>query len=373
MSSRPRVLILGGSGHFGSRIARRLGDNEQLEVFIAGRNAATCESVASRIQAESNVEVSVTSLDYRDDNFPSQLAQLAPSVVVHAAGPFQGQEYRVAEICLENRIHYVDLADARSFVTGFSRLDKRAREANVCLITGASTLPGLSSAVVAHMASRFSVIEGIEVAIVPGNQTPRGLSTVIAVLSYCGHPFDWLRDGEWQTVHGWQDLRTHRYPSLGKRWLGACDVPDLILFPEGYPSLSTMTFHAGLELGWQQLGLWLMAAITRTGLVQDWGRFARPFVSIGDRFGSRGSDSGGMHMHFTGKGQDDSRLELTWYLIAHKNHGPEIPTIPAAILARRLALNNDVTPGARPCLNEVSLDAFTREVAGLDISWQATR
>lgn len=369
MSDRPRVLILGGSGHFGSRIARRLGANERLEVVIAGRQAATCESVASSLRAESNVDVSITTLDHLDDKFPSQLAELAPSVVVHSAGPFQTQDYTVAEVCLANRIHYVDLADSRSFVVGFSALDHQAREAGVALISGASTLPGLSSAVVEHMASRFGVMEGIEVAIVPGNRTPRGLSTVGAVLSYCGHPFDWLRDGAWQTVHGWQDVRTHQYPVLGKRWLGACDVPDLTLLPARYPDLHTLTFHAGLELGWQQLGLWLMAAITRTGLVQNWRHFARPFAKIGDLFGSRGSESGGMHMHFTGKTTDGSRLELTWYLIAHQNHGPEIPTIPACILARRLALAGNLEPGARPCLGEISLDDFTREVEGLDISW----
>ena len=369
MSARHRILVLGGSGHFGARIARRLGCDRSIELLIAGRDTARLESVAARLQAESGIDTTTVTLDHHERSFPTRLAELAPRVVVHSAGPFQAQDYRVAQICLDNTIDYVDLADGRKFVANFRSLDEQARAAGVRLITGASTLPGLSSAVVEHIRPRFATLESIETAIVPGNQTPRGLSTVRAILSYCGHPLRWLRDGRWETVHGWQDLQSHHYPRLGRRWLGACDVPDLTLFAERYPSLTTLTFHAGVELGWQQLGLWVMAAVTRTGMVKSWSPFARHLRTIGDWFGNRGSGSGAMHMRFTGRKQDDSPLDLTWYLIAHQNHGPEIPTIPATILARRLALSDDIEPSARSCLGENSLEDFTQEIGDLDVSW----
>ena len=336
--TRPRrILVLGGSGHFGTRIARRLGCDKRLEVVIAGRHTARLEAVAKRLQTESGINLGTVALNHQDQSFRARLADLAPCVVVHTAGPFQEQDYRVAQACLEHTIDYVDLADGRDFVAGVRSFDEQARRSGVRLITGASTLPGLSSAIVEHLRPRFATLKSIETTIVPGNQTPRGTSTVGAVLSYCGQPLRWLRDGRWETVHGWQDFQAHHYPALGKRWLGACDVPDLTLFAERYPSLATLTFHAGLELGWQQLGLWVMAAITRAGLVENWSRFAKPFRVIGDWFGHWGTGSGGMHMRVTGTGEDGSPLDLTWYLIAHQNHGPEIPTIPATILARRLA------------------------------------
>ena len=47
-------------------------------------------------------------------------------------------------------------------------------------------------------------------------------------------------------------------PGLGRRWLSACDVPDLELLPERWPGLREATFHAGLELAPLHLGLWVL-------------------------------------------------------------------------------------------------------------------
>ena len=48
-------------------------------------------------------------------------------VVVHAAGPFQGQDYSVAECCIRQRqLHYLDLADDAAFVQGIDRLHDAA-------------------------------------------------------------------------------------------------------------------------------------------------------------------------------------------------------------------------------------------------------
>jgi hypothetical protein len=47
--------------------------------------------------------------------------------VVHAAGPFQGQDYSVAELCIRHRVHYVDLADDSAFVRDINRLNEPDR------------------------------------------------------------------------------------------------------------------------------------------------------------------------------------------------------------------------------------------------------
>ena len=215
-------------------------------MVIGARHLQNAERVAAELRHTSNTAIACVTLDHRDAAFESALHRLKPAVVVHAAGPFQDQDYAVAEACLVAGINYVDLADTRAFVSNFETLDAKAKAAGVTLISGASTLPGLSSAVVEHLHPRFATVERIETTIVPGNQTPRGLSTVQAVLSYCGRRFNWLRNGRWEPVHGWQDIRTQHYPSLGKRRLGTCDVPDLTLFAKRYPELHTLTFHAGL-------------------------------------------------------------------------------------------------------------------------------
>src|SRR5207245_319102 len=53
----------------------------------------------------------------------------------YAAGPFQGADYRLTHAAIAARVHYLNLADARDFVAGFTELDGAAREAGVVALT----------------------------------------------------------------------------------------------------------------------------------------------------------------------------------------------------------------------------------------------
>ena len=58
--------------------------------------------------------------------------------------------YDVAKACIAWGCHYIDLADGREFVDGISALDALARENNVLVVSGASSVPCLTSALVDH-------------------------------------------------------------------------------------------------------------------------------------------------------------------------------------------------------------------------------
>src|SRR5439155_26558140 len=101
------------------------------------------------------------------------------SVVVDAAGPFQGADYRVARAAIAAGMHYLDLADGRDFVAGFATLDAEARAAGVVALTGASSTPALSCAVLDRLTAGWRQIDRIEIAISPGNRgSPRGLAVI---------------------------------------------------------------------------------------------------------------------------------------------------------------------------------------------------
>ena len=68
-------------------------------------------------------------------------------MLINATGPYQEQDYSLARACIAAGVHYLDLADARAFVTGIGVLDAEARSAGVLAVSGASTVPGLSGAV----------------------------------------------------------------------------------------------------------------------------------------------------------------------------------------------------------------------------------
>ncbi|WP_180335029.1 saccharopine dehydrogenase NADP-binding domain-containing protein, partial [Xanthomonas perforans] len=138
-----RVAVLGGFGHFGARIVRALAATAQIHVIAAGRHPG---DVATKWPGAAPGRISTCRLDIDASDFPAQLAATGADAVVHTAGPFQGQQYAVARCCLQAGMHYIDLADGRAFVRDFpAAMDAAARQAQRVAISGASTLPALSS------------------------------------------------------------------------------------------------------------------------------------------------------------------------------------------------------------------------------------
>ena len=342
-----RVIVLGGYGNFGERICRALAGDAGIEVIAAGRTA----------RGGNGARIDLVSAD-----FPERLAALAPGLVIHCAGPFQGQDYRVATAAISAGAHYLDLADGREFVSRFAaRNDEPARSARVVAISGASTVPALSSAVVDSLARRFRQIEEIRISIAPGQRAPRGTATMAGVLSYAGRPFKWMNDGAQVDAWGWQELRRQRFAGLGTRLAAACDIPDLELFPARYPGVRTVEFRAALELGIQHLALWLVAALRRAGVplpIQRWAGALNRLASLFDAFGS---ERGGMLVSIGGTRADGGSTRLEWHLTADANRGPEVPCMAAILLARKLARAEISVSGAYPCVGFLTLSDFEPE------------
>jgi NAD(P)-dependent dehydrogenase (short-subunit alcohol dehydrogenase family) len=345
-----RAVVVGGTGNFGARICRALAADGGLEVIAAARTGAAAR------------------LDLDSPDFAGDLAKLAPGLVIHCAGPFQGQDYRVALASLAAGAHYLDLADARAFVARFAdALDAPARAAGRIALSGASTLPALSAAVVDALAARLASIDSIRIAIAPGQRAPRGAATIAGVLSYAGRPFRWLSGGAWRTVHGWQALERVRF-AFGTRWAAACDVPDLELFPARYPGVRTVEFRAALEIGAQHFALWAAAALRRAGVALPLERGAATLDRLARLMDVLGGDRGGMRIALEGARADGTRARVEWQLTVDAMHGPEIPCLAALVLARKLARGALRETGAFACMGFLELAELEREFAKWSIT-----
>lgn len=361
-----RVLVLGGYGVFGTWVVEALAGEPGISVTVAGRDPERARHVGEHVGRGRTAMVKALRLDVTDPALAARVAELDTDLVIHAAGPFQGQSYHVARSALEAGSHYLDLADGRAFVSGIAALDRDARARGLRVISGASSVPGLSSAVVAELAQGLAELESIEIAISPGNRAPRGEATVRAILGYTGRPFRRFERGRWVTVYGWQDLKRMDFGELGRRWVANCDVADLELFP-GHFGAATVTFHAGLELRTLHFALWAMAALARVRLVADWARHTGPIMRLARRFERCGSDRGGMRVRLTGIDREGRARDRCWRLTAGSGHGPRIPAVPAIVLAKKLARGTLGGAGAGACLALFSLAEFGREIATLDV------
>jgi predicted dinucleotide-binding enzyme len=359
-----KILVLGGYGNFGKRIVKALA-RKNLEVIVAGRSREKAEDFARSVCGNASLRVSGFAMEVSSE-LAAALLEIRPAVVINTCGPFQGADYSVAKICVEAGVHYIDLADGRDFVTGIGALDERAVAAGVSVISGASTVPGLSSAVLDHFKSGFSRYKSVKIGISPGQQAERGLATTRGILSYVGRPFKDF-PGSHGRVYGWQDMYRQDYPGLGARWMANCEIPDLDLLPRRY-GLENIRFSAGLELGVLHLGLWMLSWLIRLGIPLPLEKLAGPMLAISNWFNRFGSADGGMHMVIDGLGPDGVALRKSWFIIAREGDGPQIPTVPAIVLAAEIANGKKMCPGAFPCVGLVSLEDYLAELRGFAIT-----
>ena len=361
------VVVLGGYGNFGRRIVAALASDANAaghRILIAGRSSERAERFAREIGG--NTEPFV--VDCHASSFAEALARADAKIVVHTAGPFQTQDYTVPRACIEAGAHYVDLADARTFVCGIRALDEVAKQSGTLIVSGASSLPALSSAVVDRLARDFSSIDSIEHVITSG-AIPPGLATMNGVLAYAGKPLERWHDGRWQRVHGWQDLKWIRFPDpLGLRCVANCDVPDLDLFPRRYPSAKSVAFRAGVAQPSSMLAIGLGAWAVRLRLLRSLLPVVPRLHRLATARARNGSKHSAMRVHVRGVDGRSQPHSRTWTLVAANDHGPHIPCFPAIALARKLLRDEISTRGAMPCVGLLELEEILEVGRELEVA-----
>ena len=359
-----RVLIIGGYGNFGSYIARELAADPNIALLIGGRSKSKGDAFAASLDGVN--PAAGCALDV-DGDIEKRLREIRPDIVIHTSGPFQSQNHRVARAAIAAGAHYLDLADARHFVATIGELDEDAKAAGVAVIAGASSVPCLTAAFIDRYKPHFARLESAVYGIAAAQATNRGLGTAAAILSYVGKSFAILSNGKRKRVFGWQGLHAVRYPELGTRLFGFCDIPDLDLFPRRYPDLQELRFVAGHEVKLLHIGTWLLSWAVRLGIVRSLSPYAEQLLGLSFLFDPLGSDKSGFHMFLAGVDHHGRALQIRIFMVARQVHGPFIPCVPAILLAKRIAAGEDLPPGARPCLDLVTLDEIMSAIAHLDI------
>lgn len=347
------VVVLGGYGGFGARLCRRLAA-EGWAVLVAGRSFAAAQDLAAQLPharplvADRNADLRLILEAHR------------PLLLIDAAGPFQGSGYQVVEACIASGVHYVDLADARDFVCGIGRLDAAARAAGVVVVSGGSSVPALSGAVIAELAERMEAVRSVEMSISASNRATAGSSVAAAILSYVGKPVRLWRGRAWRQATGWHRLHRQDYAVPGRRpirrLVALADVPDHDIIPASLPGRPATIFRAGPEFAFQLLTLWLLSWPVKWGWIGSLSPFAKWLLPLQALTARLGSDRSAMTIEVKGAAGGRS-LVRRWTLVAEAGDGPEIPTIAAHVLATAVATGT-LEAGARHAAGQVTLADF---------------
>lgn len=362
-----RILVIGGYGGFGGRLSRRLVEAGH-QVIVGGRDAGKAESFCRNLPGSAPARID------RNGQIGNDLARLAPELVIDAAGPFQGSGYSVPEACIRARISYLDLADSREFVGGIEGLDEAARAAGVAVISGASTLPALSGAVIRKLADGLDRVDQVVVSLTASTKSTANSSVIEAILSYAGKPLSLVRGGRVTKACGWQEMRRETFEVTGRgrlrRWVALADVPDLDIVPASLPGQPSVEFRAGTDVSIHMIGLWLGSWLVRLRILDSLRPFAAPVRALQRATTFARGDRSAMRVMVKGR-RGPAGIERRWTVVAENFDGPEIPTLAAALLADDFATGG-LPEGARDASRSLTLGRFEPLFAKLDVRHEST-
>ena len=220
---RPRVIVFGGYGVFGSIVAREL-VQRGVPVTIAGRDGRKGESLARELGSEcSAVEANLA------DRASCSQALNGHVIAVHCAGPFAEMDDSLLDACLEHGCHYVDIADDRAYVARVQQYDERFSRAGLTAAYGCSSLPSISLALAQHARAESAVpVEGVRVGLFIGHDNPKGDAAVRSATRMLGRPIA----AQQVALVGFRDWTIVPLPPpIGRRPMLNFETPDYDLLP----------------------------------------------------------------------------------------------------------------------------------------------
>jgi hypothetical protein len=363
MTPEYRILIVGGYGTFGGSLVELLEDDARLTLLIAGRSLEQAQTYCAK--RTSSLATLVPTVFDRIKSDAKALAALRAMLVVDASGPFQAygdQRYSLIERCIECGVNYLDLADGSEFVSGVARFDEAARAAGVYVLSGVSSFPVLTAAVVRRLTGDVARITSIRGGIAPSPYAGVGLNVIRAIASYAGQPIPLKRAG--RMVTGYPITESMRFviavpgqiPLKNIRF-SLVDVPDLRALAEIWPETGEIWMGAGpvpAVLHWLLTGF---AWVVRLRLMPSlsWMTSAIYFVTNHVRWGEH---RGGMFVEVRGQAADGSKIRREWHLLAEGKDGPLIPSMAVEAIVRKSLAGNVPAPGARTAITDVALSDY---------------
>ena len=360
MSDPPRkILILGGYGVFGGRLAVLLAADPRVALIIAGRSLEKARAFCASLP--SGAPRMALAFD-RDGDVEAQLASIGPDLVVDASGPFQayvGDIYKLARASIAAGADYMDLADSSAFVAGIGAFDAAARAKGVYALAGVSSFPVLTAAVVRKLAAGLARVEMIRAGIAPSPFARVGLNVICAIASYAGQAVTLTRDGAETRGYGLTETmrRAVRPPGmlpLESRLFSLVDVPDLRALPPLWPGLRTIWIGAAPVPEVLHRALIALAWLARLKLAPNLAPLAPFFHAVLAKL-RWGAHRGGMFVEIAGADDVGRRARRSWHMLAEGDDGPLIPSMAIAAILRNELDGRRPVAGARAATGELEL------------------
>ena len=280
------ILVVGATGFFGDLLCRSMISvfrNENFCLSVSGLDHDDLTESVHNLRNFTAVKRGKMSIQPVDINIQKKteqemltlFKQIKVSLVVNLAGPFfstsplvpsgmLAHHEKLIAACVKSNVHYIDIAESSDHIRDllsksdamFATENDEPRSTSV-VITGASTVPALSTACAADAFEAINSASGngavsIEVFLSPGNKVKQqkfGFAAVSSLFLRLGRSFSTIRGGSEMTQFNWTNIRRSNFlPPVGPRLGCEVESPDVIpLLQQKSTVVGNYSFHAGLE------------------------------------------------------------------------------------------------------------------------------
>lgn len=157
MPDQNHKLVIYGSYGYTGRLISELVAERDLNAILSGRNESKLKNQAKYLDLYQQAA---------DLSNPAEMDELLKNVdvVVHCAGPFINTWKLMAEACLRNKCHYLDITGEIAVFEGLKKMDDRFKEAGLMALPGAGFDVVPSDCLAVHLKEKLPDANELELA-----------------------------------------------------------------------------------------------------------------------------------------------------------------------------------------------------------------
>jgi Domain of unknown function (DUF4166) len=237
--------------------------------------------------------------------------------------------------------------------------DAAAQAAGVFVLSGVSSFPVLTAAVVRHLSGDMTRIASIRGGIAPSPYAGVGNNVIRAIAGYAGQPVALRRSGKPSTGYPLTEYLHFTIAPPGRIPLKSTlfslvDVPDLRALAGLWPGTDEIWMGAGPVPEVLHRALICLAWLVRWRLLPSLSPLARLMFFVTNHL-RWGEHRGGMFVVIGGTDTNGRTVKRSWHLLAEGDDGPFIPSMAIEAIVRKALDGHQPAFGARPAVNDLEL------------------
>lgn len=242
MSEGRDLLVVGGYGVVGRRIAAQLSPRFPGRVVVAGRDERRAEALCNEIGHGSRAR-------WIDVDDPASVDPALDGVGTVVTCVVQ-RELHLLRASVARGVAYTDIAPRLAFWQGAGEMAAEARRTGARIVLGAGLSPGISNMMARQLAKAIGRVDGVETAILLSLGDEYGADSLQHVLDALVQPFQVLEDGRTHEAVPFSEGRRVQFPEpIGARTAYLFPWSDVVYYPETLGARTSLGRFA-LEPAW---------------------------------------------------------------------------------------------------------------------------